>query len=35
MDVDGAGLDIDIAAPDGIQQLLATEHPARMLHQVV
>ncbi len=35
MHVDGAGLDIDVRAPDRVQQLLAAEHPAGMLDQVV
>ena len=35
MDVDGAGLDIDVTAPDGIQQLFAAEDTTRVLHQVV
>ena len=34
MHVDGARLDIDVVAPDRVQQLLAREHPARMLHQM-
>ena len=34
MDVDGARLDIDVVAPDDVEQLLAAEHPARMLHEV-
>ena len=35
MDVDGAGLDIDVRAPDGVEQLLAAEDAAGVLHQVV
>ena len=34
MDVDGARLDIDIRAPDRVQQLFAAEDPARMLLEV-
>jgi hypothetical protein len=33
MDVDRARLDIDILAPDGIEELLAAVDPARPLHQ--
>src|ERR1700744_5573604 len=33
MDVDGALVDIDLAAPDAVEQLLATEHAAGPLHQ--
>src|SRR5580704_6649423 len=33
MDVDGALVDIDVAAPDAIEQLLAGEHPAGAFHQ--
>ena len=33
MDVDGARLDIDVAAPDAVEQLLAREHPAGAFHQ--
>ena len=33
MDVDGALVDIDVAAPDAVEQLLAREHAARALHQ--
>src|ERR1700733_874434 len=33
MDVDGALVDIDVAAPDAVEQLLAREHPAGALHQ--
>src|SRR5580658_3293516 len=33
MDVDGALVDIDVAAPDAVEQLLAREHPAGTLHQ--
>src|SRR5450756_2815435 len=33
MHVHGALVDIDIAAPDAVEQLLAREHPARALHQ--
>src|SRR3546814_14568400 len=32
--IDGARLDVDVAAPDRIQELLASEYPPRMLHQV-
>src|ERR1700719_765709 len=35
MDVDGALVDVDVAAPDTIEQLLARKHPARVLHQGV
>src|ERR1700732_270888 len=31
--VDGALVDIDVAAPHAVEQLLAREHPARALHQ--
>ena len=34
MDVNRAQLDIDVAAPDGVQQLLAAEHPLGMLQEV-
>src|SRR5579864_1676199 len=33
VDVDGALIDIDVAAPDAVEQLLAREHPARMLQE--
>src|SRR5262245_46112562 len=33
MDVDGALVDIDVRAPDSVEQLLTREHPARPLHQ--
>src|SRR5579883_1933416 len=33
MDVDGALVDIDVAAPDAVEQLLAREHAARMLQE--
>src|SRR3984957_3574654 len=33
MDVDGAFVDIDVAAPDAVEQLLAREHAAGILHQ--
>src|SRR5258708_28489523 len=33
MHVHGAFVDIDIAAPDAVEQLLAAEHPARMLQE--
>ena len=33
MDVDGALVDIDLGAPDAVEQLLAREHAARPLHQ--
>ena len=33
--VDRAGLDIDVRAPDRVEQLLAAEHPAGVLHQIV
>src|SRR5258708_17009905 len=33
MDVDGTLVDIDVAAPDAVEQLLAAEHPARMLQE--
>ena len=33
MDVDGALVDIDLGAPDAVEQLLAGEHPAGPLHQ--
>src|SRR6201989_3527329 len=33
MHVDGALVDIDVAAPDAVEQLLAAEHPARMLQE--
>src|ERR1700687_3616197 len=33
MHVDGALVDIDIAAPDAVEQLLAAEHPAGMLEE--
>src|SRR6185312_3725904 len=35
MDVDGAGFDINIAAPYRVEQLLAAEDAARMLDQVI
>src|SRR5689334_20279694 len=35
VDVHGADLDIGIGAPDGVQQALAAEHPARALHQEI
>src|SRR5580658_3681370 len=35
VDVDGARLDIDVGAPDGIEQLLAREDTAGVLHEVV
>jgi hypothetical protein len=35
MDVDRAGLDVDVRAPDRVQQLFAGEHPAGVLHEVV
>ena len=35
MDIDGAGLDIDVRAPDRIQQLLARKDPAGMLDQMI
>ena len=35
MDVDGSGFDVDVRAPDGVQQLFAAEHPTRVLHEVV
>src|ERR1700760_2732531 len=31
--VDGALVDIDVAAPDAVEQLLAREHAARMLQE--
>src|SRR5262245_60093725 len=33
MHVDGTLVDIDLAAPDAVEQLLAREHAARPLHQ--
>src|ERR1700731_966786 len=33
MDVDGALVDVDVPAPDTVEQLLARKHPARVLHQ--
>src|SRR5580704_9648587 len=33
MDVDGALVDIDVAAPYPVEQLLAREHPAGTFHQ--
>ena len=33
MHVDGALVDIDVAAPDAVEQLLARKHPAGPLHQ--
>src|SRR5665213_3277237 len=33
MDVDGALVDIDVAAPDAVEQLLAAEHAAGMLEE--
>ena len=33
MDVDGALVDIDVVAPDRVEQLLAREDPAGALHQ--
>src|SRR3954464_10871057 len=33
MDVDGALVDVDLAAPHAVEQLLAREHAARPLHQ--
>ncbi len=33
MDVDGALVDVDLAAPDAVEQLLPREHPSRPLHQ--
>src|SRR6202035_5798177 len=33
MDVDGALVDVDVTAPDAVEQLLARKHPARVLHQ--
>ena len=35
VDVDGAGLDVDVRAPDRVEQLLAREHAAGVLHEVV
>ncbi len=35
MHIDGARLDIDVRAPDGVQQLFAAEQPARVLHEVI
>src|ERR1051326_2324718 len=35
MDVHRAGLDIDVGAPHRVQQLLAAEHAAGMLDQMV
>src|SRR5713226_3834716 len=34
MDVDGAGLDIDVLAPHRVQKLLAREDAAGMLHEM-
>src|SRR3984957_10741835 len=34
VDVDGALVDIDVAAPHPVEQLLAGEYPAGTLHQV-
>src|SRR5258708_37908700 len=31
--IHGAFVDIDVAAPDAVEQLLAAEHPARMLQK--
>src|SRR5580693_6000937 len=33
MHIHGAFVDIDVAAPDAVEQLLAAEHPARMLEE--
>src|ERR1700736_911088 len=33
MDAHGALVDIDVAAPDAVEQLLAREHAARALHE--
>src|SRR5882757_934342 len=33
MHIDGALVDIDVAAPDAVEQLLAAEHPPRMLKE--
>src|SRR5437868_5274165 len=33
MHIDGALVDIDIAAPDAVEQLLAAEYPSRMLQK--
>src|SRR5260370_1142837 len=33
MHIHGAFVDIDIAAPDAVEQLLAAEHPARVLQK--
>src|ERR1700744_5675137 len=33
MHVDGALVDVDVTAPDAVEQLLAREHPARMLEE--
>ena len=35
VDVDRAGLDVDVRAPDGVEQLLAAEDATGVLHQVV
>src|SRR5262249_14782129 len=35
MNVDGASFDIDIGAPDRVEQLFAREYAARMLHQLI
>ncbi len=35
MDIHRAGLDIDVSAPDRIEQLFTAEHPARVAHQMV
>ena len=34
MHVDRALVDIDVAAPDAVEQLLAGKHPPRPLHQI-
>src|SRR5262245_16200323 len=33
VDVDGAPVDESVAPPDTVEQLLAREHPARVLHE--
>src|SRR4029077_18625675 len=33
MDVDSAFVDVDVAAPDAVEQLLAREHAAGIFHQ--
>src|SRR5438552_7458678 len=33
VNIDGALVDIDVAAPDAVEQLLAREHPPRMLQE--